>query len=77
MVDVSVWIMYDVHRKRACINILGLDGLLEVLERYDDIDPIEGDIRWAGYISKNKVEKLINELKELGYDVEYTEVEDP
>jgi hypothetical protein len=76
MVEVRVWIMYDVNRKRAYINVLGLDGLLKVLERYDDIDPIEGDIRWAGYISKNDVEKLVNELRELGYDVEYTDVED-
>jgi hypothetical protein len=77
MVEVRVWVMYDVNEKRAYIHVLGLDGLLKALERYDDIDPIEGDIYWAGYICKNDVVKLVNELKELGYDVEYTEVEDP
>jgi hypothetical protein len=77
MVEVRVWIMYDVNKKRAYIHVLGLDKLLKVLERYDDIDPIEGDIYWAGYIRKNDVVKLVNELKELGYDVEYTEAEDP
>jgi hypothetical protein len=75
VVKVRVWVTYDVNEKRAYINILGLDKLLKVLDRYDELEPIEGDIYWAGYISKNKVKKLINELKEQGYDVEY--LEDP
>jgi hypothetical protein len=60
-------IEFDKSRGRVYVNILELGYLYDVLAKYD-LMPNEDLTVWHGSIEKDTVKKLIEDLKEKGFD---------
>jgi hypothetical protein len=66
-------IEFDKSRGRVYVNILELGYLYDVLAKYD-LMPNEDLTVWYGRIEKDMVKKLIEDLKEKGFDkITYSE----
>jgi Mrp family chromosome partitioning ATPase len=60
-------IEFDKSRGRVYVNILELGYLYDVLAEYD-LMPNEDLTVWRGSMEKDMVKKLIEDLKEKGFD---------